>query len=96
MTTKETILAALTAAKGTAVSGAQMAERAGVSRAAVWKAICALRDEGYVIDAVTRGGYTLHADDGRLTAAAVAAHLHTDGLALTALPRRRRSCPRPR
>ena len=86
MTTKETILAALTAAKGTAVSGAQMAERAGVSRAAVWKAICALRDEGYVIDAVTRGGYTLHADDGRLTAAAVAAHLHTDGLALTALP----------
>ena len=85
MTTKETILAALTAAKGTAVSGAQMAERAGVSRAAVWKAICALRDEGYVIDAVTRGGYTLHADDGRLTAAAVAAHLHTDGLALTAL-----------
>ena len=85
MTTKETILACLIAAKGAAVSGAQMAEHAGVSRAAVWKAICALRDEGYVIDAVTRGGYTLHADDGRLTAAAVAAHLHTGGLALTAL-----------
>lgn len=85
MTTKETILAALTAAKGTAVSGAQMAERAGVSRAAVWKAICALRDEGYEIDAVTRGGYTLRADGGRLTAAAIAAHLHTPGISLTAL-----------
>lgn len=85
MTTKETILACLTAAQGMAVSGAQMAAQAGVSRAAVWKAICALRDEGYEIDAVTRGGYTLRADGGRLTAAAIAAHLHTPGISLTAL-----------
>ena len=85
MTTKETILACLTAAQGRAVSGAQMAAQAGVSRAAVWKAICALRDEGYEIDAVTRGGYTLRADGGRLTAAAIAAHLHTPGISLTAL-----------
>ena len=85
MTTKETILACLTAAQGRAVSGAQMAAQAGVSRAAVWKAICALRDEGYEIDAVTRGGYTLRADGGRLTAAAIAAHLHTPGISLAAL-----------
>lgn len=85
MTTKETVLQCLTQADGAAVSGAQMAEQAGVSRAAVWKAICALRDDGYAIDAVTRGGYTLRADGGRLTAAAVTARLRTPGLAVTAL-----------
>ena len=85
MTTKETVLQCLTQADGAAVSGAQMAEQAGVSRAAVWKAICALRDDGYAIDAVTRGGYTLRADGGRLTAAAVTARLRTPGLAVTTL-----------
>ena len=85
MTTKETVLQCLTQADGAAVSGAQMAEQAGVSRAAVWKAICALRDDGYAINAVTRGGYTLRADGGRLTAAAVTARLRTPGLAVTAL-----------
>ena len=85
MTTKETVLQCLTQADGAAVSGAQMAEQAGVSRAAVGKAICALRDDGYAIDAVTRGGYTLRADGGRLTAAAVTARLRTPGLAVTAL-----------
>lgn len=85
MTTKETVLQCLTQADGAAVSGAQMAEQAGVSRAAVWKAICALRDDGYAIDAVTRGGYTLRTDGGRLTAAAVTARLRTPGLAVTAL-----------
>ena len=85
MTTKETVLQCLTQADGAAVSGAQMAEQAGISRAAVWKAICALRDDGYAIDAVTRGGYTLRADGGRLTAAAVTARLRTPGLAVTAL-----------
>ena len=85
MTTKETVLQCLTQAGGAAVSGAQMAAQAGVSRAAVWKAICALRDEGYAIDAVTRGGYTLRADGGRLTAAAVTARLRTSGLSVTAL-----------
>lgn len=85
MTTKETVLQCLTQAGGAAVSGAQMAAQAGVSRAAVWKAICALRDEGYAIDAVTRGGYTLRADGGKLTAAAVTARLRTSGLSVTAL-----------
>lgn len=85
MTTKETVLQCLTQAGGAAVSGAQMAAQAGVSRAAVWKAICVLRDEGYAIDAVTRGGYTLRADGGKLTAAAVTARLRTSGLSVTAL-----------
>ena len=67
------------------LSGEEIAQRLGLSRAAVWKAICALRDDGYAIDAVTRGGYTLRADGGRLTAAAVTARLRTPGLAVTAL-----------
>ncbi len=85
MATKEIILDMLTLSRGKPVSGAAMAEKAGVSRAAVWKAVCALREDGFVIDAVTRGGYTLRSDGGRLTAAGISACLETEGIRLTAL-----------
>lgn len=41
------------------VSGQNLAERLGVSRAAVWKAIQALKDEGWEIEAATKRGYRL-------------------------------------
>jgi BirA family transcriptional regulator, biotin operon repressor / biotin---[acetyl-CoA-carboxylase] ligase len=41
------------------VSGARLAERFGVSRSAVWKAISALRAEGLEIDAAAGRGYRL-------------------------------------
>ena len=41
------------------VSGEQMCKTLGLTRAAVWKAIEALRADGYEIEAATRRGYFL-------------------------------------
>ncbi|HEX7339678.1 MAG TPA: biotin--[acetyl-CoA-carboxylase] ligase [Rhodanobacteraceae bacterium] len=51
------ILAAL--ASGEAVSGADLAARAGVTRAAVWKHVEALRDKGLPVAAQAGAGYRL-------------------------------------
>ncbi|RKQ89008.1 BirA family biotin operon repressor/biotin-[acetyl-CoA-carboxylase] ligase [Brockia lithotrophica] len=53
------VLAALRAAEGRRVSGGELARRLGVSRTAVWKAVEALRREGFPIEGVPRGGYVL-------------------------------------
>ena len=49
------------------LSGQDMSARLGVSRAAVWKAVEALRKEGYVIDSAPNRGYRLAAATGRLS-----------------------------
>ena len=41
------------------VSGAEIGERLGVSRTAIWKAISKLKAEGYNIEAVNNKGYHL-------------------------------------
>ena len=68
MTTDAQILSALRAAGS--VSGAELAERLGVSRAAIWARIEELRQLGYEIEASPHLGYrligapdVLHADD---------------------------------
>ena len=58
MDTREAILAALEGAEEP-LSGSGLARRLGVSRAAVWKAVQALRDEGYEIEAAPNRGYRL-------------------------------------
>ena len=55
---KEAVLKLLTQATDY-VSGEGMSERLGVSRAAVWKSIRALREAGYEIEAKTNRGYRL-------------------------------------
>lgn len=64
------ILSALRGAGLDSVSGTELAQRAGVSRAAVWARIRELRALGYVIEASPHAGYrlvstpdVLHADD---------------------------------
>ena len=59
MSTKEQLLALFENNKGTYLSGEEIAEKLSVSRAAVWKAVKGLRNEGYNIDAVTNKGYNL-------------------------------------
>lgn len=49
------------------ISGEALACRFGKSRAAVWKAIKALRAEGYIIDAATNRGYILTGDNDLIT-----------------------------
>lgn len=44
------------------VSGEQISEQLGVTRAAVWKHIKAIEDEGYTVEAVRRLGYRLKAN----------------------------------
>lgn len=49
------------------VSGQEMSAELGVSRAAVWKAVEALRKEGYAIDSAPNRGYHLAAATGELS-----------------------------
>ena len=51
--TKQALLQALSAAKGAYISGQQLAEALGVSRAAVHKAAQALLAQGYALDSAT-------------------------------------------
>lgn len=51
------------------LSGEEMAERLGVSRNSVWKAVKKLRETGYEIKAVTNRGYTLVSEGNVLNAA---------------------------
>lgn len=57
------------------MSGEAMAESLGVSRNTVWKAINALRQDGYEINAATNRGYFLAGDGDVLSKAAVDRYL---------------------
>lgn len=50
---KEKIFALLSAQAGDFVSGEDISAQLGISRAAVWKAVGALRRDGYTIEAQT-------------------------------------------
>ena len=50
MTTKDRVLTLLSACRGSYLSGEELAESLNLSRAAVWKAISALRAGGYPIE----------------------------------------------
>lgn len=67
MTTKEKLLALLEENKGAFFSGEEIARTLQVSRAAVWKAVNALREDGYTIDAATNKGYRLSPDSDILS-----------------------------
>lgn len=62
---RESILALLRAHEGTFVSGEEIS--GGLSRTAVWKAVDALRRDGYVIEARTGLGYRLVSSPDALT-----------------------------
>src|SRR5215471_6181570 len=70
MTADAQILSALRAAEHSSVSGAELSQRLGISRAAIWARIEELRGLGYEIEASPHLGYrllnspdALHADD---------------------------------
>ena len=64
------------------VSGAEISKKLGVTRMAVSNAVKALKEDGYVIDAVTNRGYCLLSTPGRLTQGEVCAHLPEERRAL--------------
>ncbi|MGM9637757.1 MAG: biotin--[acetyl-CoA-carboxylase] ligase [Eubacteriales bacterium] len=76
MALKNDILALLEENRGADLSGQALAEHFGVSRNAVWKAISALKQEGYEIEAAQNRGYRLATACDRLSAESVRARLH--------------------
>lgn len=59
MDTRSAVLQLLEENKSTALSGQQIADRLGVTRAAVWKTVKSLISDGYSIVATTNKGYML-------------------------------------
>ena len=80
MTTRERILALLEENKGAYVSSRLLTEETGVSRSAVWKAVCELREEGYPVESQPRKGYRLSADSDRISLQGIAVYLQDRSL----------------
>ncbi len=67
MSVKSDVLTMLEKQRGSYFSGEQLAEQLNVSRAAVWKAVGALKKEGYEILAAPNRGYCLPMDSDVLS-----------------------------
>lgn len=78
MTTKERLFTLLEARQGCFVSGEELAAELNLSRAAVSKAMKALRQEGYAIEAVTNRGYCLSGHCDILSARGVKKYLKSN------------------
>ena len=88
MSTKENLLQLLESDRGVYFSGEELAGRLSVSRAAVWKAVNALRKDGYSIEAVTNRGYCLAENTDILSPGGILRYLAPGcpGLDITVLP----------
>ena len=75
MSTKDKVLLDLEKRKGVPVSGTIIANKLGVSRTAVWKAINALRAEGHVIKGGSGIGYVLDQKSDVLSEAGISDQL---------------------
>ena len=75
---KEEILGELINNKGIPISGQNLADKYKVSRAAVWKAINALKNEGYLIEGVTNRGYILSDKNDIISKQAITKYLDED------------------
>lgn len=73
-------IAALLAGAGGRVSGEEMSRALGVTRAAVWKEMEALRREGWPIESSPRKGYRLAGPPPALSGAYISAQLPPDSL----------------
>ena len=78
MTTREKLLGLLEENREAYLSGEELAKALAVSRAAVWKAVKSLQQEGYPIDAVTNRGYRLSRGGDRLSAPGIRKYLKPD------------------
>ncbi len=83
MPIKNSVALALEKQKGEFISGEELAERFGVSRNAISKAVKSLRHEGYDIEAATNKGYRLAPFSDILSAEGIQPHLKISGLDIT-------------
>ena len=75
MSTKKELLEILEQNRNTYVSGQELADRLKVSRAAIWKAIRRLEDEGHRISGINNKGYRLESGSDILTPEGISCHL---------------------
>lgn len=68
MSVKTEVLKLLEGNRDKDLSGQEIADRLGVTRAAVWKAVKALKEQGYRIDAANNRGYRLCDDNDVISA----------------------------
>lgn len=80
MRLKDEVLLLLKKQEGEYISGQSMAETLYVSRAAVWKAVKSLQEEGYPIEAITNKGYVLKDSPDLLSAALIEKELEKEGI----------------
>lgn len=73
MNVKESLLYEL--ARNEFISGGQLAEKLGVSRNAVWKAVRSLESEGCIIESVPGKGYRISAENNKLYGEIIKSHL---------------------
>jgi BirA family biotin operon repressor/biotin-[acetyl-CoA-carboxylase] ligase len=67
-------------AQGNWVSGEELSRKLGITRTAIWKQACSLRNEGYLIDSSTRKGYLLREALDRLLPAEIESSLRSKRL----------------
>lgn len=78
--TRHYLLVSLKEAQGNWVSGEELSRKLGITRTAIWKQACSLRNEGYIIDSSTRKGYLLREALDRLLPAEIEASLRSKRL----------------
>ena len=86
MTVKEQLLMRLAENPDMFLSGESLAQTIGCSRNAIWKAVTALRQEGYPIEAAQNRGYRLSGGTDILSEQALRAHLTNREVSVTVLP----------
>lgn len=75
MSVKSDVRRTLEEHRGAFFSGEELASQIGVSRAAVWKAIKQLREEGYQIEAIPNKGYCLAMNNDIISEMGIRTHL---------------------
>lgn len=78
MTTKEKLASLLEAADGKFISGNAIADSLGITRAAIWKSIRLLEEDGYTIEAVRNRGYRLARSNDAISRECVEKYLGED------------------
>lgn len=79
LTGKQALYVLLEKRQGEYVSGEELAGELCVSRNAIWKAVCTLREEGNEIEAVTGKGYRLTKKSSAVTEGEICSHLNKNG-----------------
>ena len=78
MTTKEQLIILLEKSGGEYLSGSAIAESLGITRSAIWKTMKQLKEEGYLIEAVTNKGYRLSSVNDSISENAIREFLGED------------------